>query len=158
LKLKNNRLYDPVRKTYVLPLPEEIVRQQLIHKMINLLGFPMSLLAIEKDLCNLPHLQNKEFPSQKRRADIICFAKNINPNYSIYPLLMIECKACKLTKKTIDQVLGYNHFVESYFVSIANETEIITFWYDLKNGKYTSINFLPSYEQLIQAISYERNR
>ncbi len=127
-----NLLFDPIRKTYVLPLPEEIVRQQLINKMINQLKFPVSLLAIEKDLCNLPHLVNKEFPSQKRRADIICFAKNINPDFSIYPLLIIECKACKLTKKTVDQVLGYNHFVKSYFVSIANEHEIITFWYSLK--------------------------
>ncbi len=156
--MKNNRLYDPIRKTYVLALPEEIVRQQLIHKMINHLGFPTSLLAVEKDLCNLPHLLNKEFPSQKRRADIICFAKNINPNFSIYPLLMIECKACKLTKKTIDQVLGYNHFVEAYFVSIASEREIVTFWYNLKKKDYNSINYLPSYDQLIGTICHESNR
>lgn len=156
--MNSNRLYDPIRKTYVLPLPEEVVRQQLIHKMINDLGFPVSLLAIEKDLCNLPHLLHKDFPSQKRRADIICFAKNINPNFSVYPLLMIECKACKLSKKTIDQVLGYNHFVESYFVSIANESEIITYWYNLKKKEYNSINFLPSYDQLIQAVLCETNR
>jgi len=154
----NNRLYDPIRKTYVLSYPEEIVRQHLIHKMINQLAFPISLLAIEKDLCNLPHLLNKDFPSQKRRADIICFAKDINPNFSIYPLLMIECKACKLTKKTIDQVLGYNYFVESYFVSIANKDEIITFWYNLKKKEYSSINFLPNYDQLIQAVCYETNK
>ena len=145
-------LFDPVRKTNVLPLPEEIVRQKLINKMINQLGFPISLLAVEKDLCSLPHLANKEFPSQRRRADIVCFAKDINPDFSVYPLLMIECKACSLSKKTIDQVLGYNHFVKAYFVSIANEKEIITFWYSLQENKYSSINFLPSHSQLLQAV------
>lgn len=156
--MNNDRLYDPIRKTFVLTLPEEIVRQQLLQKMINQWGYPKSLLAVEKDLCNLPHLIHKAFPSQKRRADIICFAKNINPNFSIYPLLMIECKACKLTKKTIDQVLGYNHFVESYFVSIANEKEIFTYWYNLKKKQYTSVNFLPSYDQLLQAVLSETKR
>ena len=153
--MNSNLLYDPIRKSYVLNLPEEIVRQHLISRMINDLGFPISLLAIEKDLCNLPHLRNKDFPSKKRRADIICFGKNIHSKYSIYPLLMIECKANKLTKKTIDQVLGYNHFVEAYFVSIANKNEIITFWYNLKKKEYNSTNFLPSYDQLIQAVCHE---
>jgi hypothetical protein len=154
--LKNNRLYDPIRKTYVLALPEEIVRQQLIHKMIENLGYPKSLLAVEKDLCTLPHLSKKPFPSQKRRADIICFAKNIHPDFSIYPLLMIECKACKLTEKTVDQVLGYNHFVESYFVGIASEKEIVIYWYNQKKKDYYSINFLPSYNQLISAVINEK--
>lgn len=154
----SNLLFDPVRKVRVLPLPEEIIRQKLINKMINQLGYPISLLAIEKDLSNLPHLLNKKFPSQKRRADIICFAKGINSDFSIYPLLMIECKACKLTKKTIDQVLGYNHFVRSYFVSIANEKEIITFWYSIKKKQYSHINFLPGYEQLKQAVKHEAQR
>ena len=75
--------------------------------------------------------------------------------FSVYPLLMIECKACKLTEKTIDQVLGYNHYVEAYFVAIANGSKIITFWYDIKEKKYNSINFLPSFEQLIKAVKYE---
>jgi hypothetical protein len=151
--LKNNRLYDPVRKIYVLPLPEEIVRQKLISQMINELKYPISLLAIEKDLCSLPHLQNKDFPSKSRRADIICFAKNIHSIYSVYPLIMIECKACNLTRKTIDQVLGYNYFVGSYFIGIANKKKIITFWYNLKKRKYNSVDFLPSYDQLLEAIN-----
>jgi len=153
--LNNNTLYDPVRKINVIAQPEEVARQKLILKMINEFGYPKSLLAIEKELCRLPHLKNTNFKPKKRRADIICFAKNIHPNYLLYPLLMIECKACYLDKKTIEQVLGYNYYVKAYFVAIANENEIITFWYNVEKKKYNSVNFLPSYNQLIKAIRYE---
>lgn len=157
MKLKaNDKLYDPIRKTFITKLPEEIVRQKLINHMIDKLHYPSGLLAVEKDLSTLPHLQNKEFKINKRRADIICFAKNIHPNYLIYPLLMIECKACSLTKKTIDQVLGYNHFVEAFFVAIANKYKIVTFWYNLKDQRYDSLDYLPDYTQLIRSVKNEK--
>ncbi|NGX49648.1 MAG: hypothetical protein K940chlam5_01247 [Candidatus Anoxychlamydiales bacterium] len=154
--MSNSRIYDPIRKTYVLALPEEKVRQKLIHNMINELGFPKSLIAVEKDLLSLEHIKQKEFASKKRRADIICFAKDIDENYSIYPLLMIECKAFKLNSKTIDQVLGYNHYIKAFFVAIANEYEIITYWYNIKEKKYKSVNFLPSFNELRQMVIYAK--
>jgi len=152
----NDRIYDPIRKTYVLALPEEIVRQKLIHKMINELKFPKSFIAIEKDLLSLAHINKNEFESKKRRADIICFAKDIHPTYLIYPLLMIECKAYKLNQKTIDQVLGYNYHIKAFFVAIANGYEIKTFWYNIKEKKYKSVNFLPSYLELVQMVKYAK--
>ncbi|NGX34140.1 MAG: hypothetical protein K1060chlam1_00489 [Candidatus Anoxychlamydiales bacterium] len=155
--MSNDQIYDPIRKTYVLALPEEKVRQKLIHKMINELDFPKSLIAIEKDLLSLEHLKSADFSSKKRRADIICFAKDIHPNYLLYPLLMIECKAFKLNQKTIDQVIGYNHVIKAFFVGIANGYEIKIYWYNIREKKYKSVNFLPSYKELIQMVKYARN-
>ena len=145
------RIYDPVRKIYVAATPEEIVRQKLLFGMINGLGYPINLIAVEKDLDSLEHLKNsKSFIG--RRADIICFAKNIHPEHMLCPLLMIECKAKYLNQKTVQQVLGYNHFVKAYFVAISNGREIKTLW---KNkGKYESANYLPAYFDLIKAIKH----
>ncbi len=148
----NNQIYDPIRKCYVRAFPEEIVRQNLIAKMINDLNFPQNLIGVEKDLSQVFHLKNYDFTSQKRRADIICFAKNIHPKYAVYPLLMIECKAHKLTKEVIEQVVGYNHFVKAYFVAVVNQSEIKTLWYNDKKEIYDSIDFLPPYEQLMNSI------
>ncbi len=147
---ENNQIFDPIRGKNFSALPEEIIRQDLIHKMIYELNFPKSFIVVEKDLSLLPHL--KRFKSSNRRADIICFAKNIHPKHEIYPLLMIECKAVKLTKAVKDQVLGYNHFVGAYFTAIANKYEIFTYYYDLKNKRYKSIDFLPKYDELINAV------
>ena len=64
---------------------------------------------------------------------------------------MIECKAVKLTECAIDQVIGYNYFVKSYFVAVANEDEIITLY--KKDDVYKRLNFLPSYRDLLNSIS-----
>ena len=148
--MKLNKLYDSIRKKYVISYPEEVVRQKLILRMVNNLNYPKSLVTIEKDLCLLPHLQDVDIKNLKRRADIIVFAKNIHPTYLLYPLIMIECKAIKLNKSAIDQVIGYNYHVKAHFVAIANEDNIITLY--KKNDSYKEINFLPNYNDLLKSI------
>ena len=130
-------------------LPEEIVRQDLIDKMVGSLRYPESLIGVEKELKSLPHLKNEKLPI--RRVDIICFAKGIHKKYSLYPLLVVECKAKKLTEDAIEQVLGYNYFIKAFFVAIANKDKIKTFFYDNKK-KMSFVNFLPTYDQLIDAV------
>ena len=144
------RIFDEIRGIWVEALPEEIVRQNLIKQMIGSLGFPKGLLCVEKDLCQIPHL--KGIDSSKRRADIICFAKDIHPEFLIYPLLMVECKAYKITKEAEEQLIGYNHLVKSYFIALAGKDEIKTFWYSKKEEKYLYIDFLPSFSQLLNIV------
>lgn len=133
-------------------MPEEVVRQDLLSKMVNDLGYPKSLLSVEVDLASIDYLKEIKHKLPKRRADIICFGKGISSSHDVYPLLMIECKAIKLNKAAIDQVIGYNHYVNSYFIAVANADEIKTFWYNAKDKKYQSIDFLPPYQQLINAV------
>ena len=142
-------IFDPIRNNFFPALPEEKVRQALLRKMIKELDYPKNYICVEKDLKSLPHLNNKPLPL-KRRADIICFAKD--DLFSIYPLLMIECKAHPLSEKVKEQIIGYNYYVKAYFIAICNQDEIKTFYYDKKVSKYICINFLPTYFQLIKSI------
>lgn len=143
-------LYCPVRKIRCKALPEEEVRIGLIHRMISQLAFPEHTLAIEKDLRLLPHLP-AGIKMPNRRADVLCFAKGINPGIDLYPLLMIECKAVKITEKVIAQVVGYNHYVQAYFVCVANQEEIRTGWRN-SYGTYDFVSYLPSYVELKNSI------
>ena len=147
-----NKLFDPIRKIFVPALPEEKIRQELLSKMIHKLGFPPSLLAVEKDLKHLPHIKDKSFSANKRRADIICFGKNIHPIYELYPLLMIECKAHKLSDLVVEQVVGYNHYVQAYFICVANDYQIKTLWFDKNKNKTMSVDYLPNFEQLTSSV------
>jgi hypothetical protein len=98
---------------------EECIRQALIQKLIFELGFPRELISIEKELSKLPHLSGKQLP--KRRVDLVCFTQNV------YPLLVIECKAIPLSEKALDQVLGYNYYIQAEFVAISNgQTQVIS--------------------------------
>lgn len=137
-----------IRNEAVEATPEEEVRQKLLHHMIHNLSFPKELISVEKSLDQMPHIESfNEIP--KRRADIICFGKGIHLKYSLYPLLLIECKAIKLTPKAIQQVIGYNYFIKSHYICIANGKEISTGWFDPQNNNYSFIPYLPNYQDLI---------
>lgn len=147
-------LFCPIRKTWVAALPEEHVRQRILHRMVNEQGYPSSLIAVEKAVRQLPHLvvtDRRLIPD--RRADIICFAKGLSASSDLYPLLTIECKAISLSPRVINQVLGYNHYIRACFIAIANQNEIRTGWYDKDKGEYVFIDYLPSFEELYNAIT-----
>ncbi len=149
LSCQNKReVFDPLRKIWVAATPEEIVRQKLLLRMTDELGYPKELLAIEKELTELPHLTKKNLP--QRRIDILCFGKNIHPDHSLYPLLLIECKREKLFSAAKEQLLGYNAFVQAYFVALVSREEIL---FGFRTGKdYQFLAFLPPYAQLVAQV------
>ena len=97
--------------------PEDLIRQVLVDQMVNRFGYPKELLGIEKELSSFPHLKGIKVP--KRRFDLVCFSTQISQKYPLYPLLLVECKAIPLSINALDQVLGYNFYVDASFVAIA---------------------------------------
>jgi hypothetical protein len=146
-------LYDPIRKEWVVATPEEHVRQQLLDDLINALGFPKELIMVEKGLCQMPHL-SLQGPGRlpKRRADIVCFAKNIHPYSSLHPLLLIECKAVPITPGALRQILGYNHYMNAYFIAVVNQYETRLGYFDSGSRKYTYLPKLLPYQDLLHRI------
>jgi len=151
------KVYDIIRKQWVTALPEEVMRQKLIRLMVNDLGYPPSLIAVEKELASLSYLKADDLGQLKRRMDIICFAKDIHPEHKLYPLLVIECKREKLTQSALDQVLGYNHYIRAFYIAIASPDELKTFWYSRLDGEYKSVDFLPSYKELLNSIMLKQH-
>lgn len=150
---EQNKLYCSIRKEWVAELPEELVRQKILKHMIQDLGFPPSLIAVEKALKHMPHLvvgNRQSIPD--RRVDIISFGKGIHPQFDLYPLLVVECKSVKLTPKVVSQVVGYNHFLNASFISIVNDQKMLTGWFDPMKKEYTYIEHIPLYEELLQVV------
>ena len=141
-------LFCPLRKKWVSALPEEKIRQALVHDMTQRLGFPLGSIVLEKSLSQLPHLQTST-SLPKRRADLIVLAKNLHPQYPFYPLLLVECKAVPLTQKVLRQIVGYNQFVKACFIAAVNQTTAYTGWYDPEQQDYCFQEGLVSYERLI---------
>lgn len=122
--------------------------------MVDQLQFPKGLIAVEKELSQLPHLKGQKLP--QRRIDILVFGRNIHPLYPLYPLLMIECKKDKLTEEALHQVVGYNYYVQAYFVAVAGKKGIKVFFQDQKSQKEKVLDFLPSYLKLVRAVVGEK--
>lgn len=142
-KQSNRLVFDDIRQQFVPATPEELVRQHLIKKLIHHLGFPPHLISVEKKLSELPHLQDKKLPS--RRVDILCYAKDIHPSYPIYPLLLIECKEGGLKEDAYEQVLGYNHYIQSFYVAVAGQDEVKLIF-------PKKLSYLPSYNDLLSEL------
>jgi len=141
-------LYDIIRKRWVKKTPEEVIRQMLLQAMVKHLGFPSALIAVEKELRQMPHLKMYPGPLPDRRADVVCFSTGSDPAEALVPLLLVECKEELLNEAAKNQVLGYNAFVQARFVALANAKGV---WLLLPQGEM--IAGLPRYGELLQAVS-----
>lgn len=143
-------VFDEVRGRHVRATPEELIRQSLLYIMIYRLNYPKELIAIEKQYSEFPHLKSLSgLPD--RRADIICFAKNIHPDYPLFPLLLVECKEGKVGEDAIQQAIGYNHYIQAPYIAVAGTDGV-------RLVHPQNVPFLPSYAQLIENVSYEKTR
>lgn len=141
-------IFCPIRKGWVAALPEEQVRQRLLQYMTSQKGFPAALMAVEQPLRKLPHLSlvdSRLIPN--RRADIVCYAKK--DSGALHPLLIVECKSVRLVPGMMNQIAGYNHFVKSNYIMMANQEEMRLGWFDSTKQNYVFVDFLPSYHELL---------
>ena len=98
-KLKSNEkhtlIFDNLRKKYFVLTPEEWVRQHFVQYLIDKKKYPVSLIALEKQLT---------INNRKKRTDILIFNANGNPD------IIVECKAphIKISQDTFDQIARYN--------------------------------------------------
>lgn len=146
----SNQLFDAVRGHHVTATAEERVRQHILNKLINNLGFTKELIAVEKTLQELPELSGVTVPN--RRVDILCYGKNIHPSYPLYPLLLIECKQGVIDRQAIAQLCGYNAYVKAYFIALVNTEEERLGFLDRKKEQYVFYAGLRSYQDLIACL------
>ena len=118
--------------------PEEIVRQGFLQKMIGELGFPKSLISVEKQLSSA---------KKDRRFDILV---QVPGGDGLKALVLVECKAKEINKGAFEQALGYNRTIKAPFLCLTNGKETKTFW--LEKGKMVSVPFLPSFSELYKSI------
>ena len=100
------------RHRWVRLTPEEWVRQQLLHRMVEQLGYPASLIAVEVAIT---------VGEVHKRCDAVVYDR------AMQPLLLIECKAetVPLTQKTLDQAITYNRKLKVPFLLLHNGPQSI---------------------------------
>ena len=137
------KLYDPFRNIFVEANPEEVIRQKILHYLVSTLHYPKEMMVIEKQLSELPHLQEQVGQAPKRRLDILCYALLFE---KLVPLLLLECKGVPLQREMLPQVMGYNSYIQAPFFALVNGEEILLGWKEKEEYRY--IDYIPSYENL----------
>src|SRR3989339_1264565 len=101
------KIFDELRKLWLILTPEEWVRQHVVKYLIQEKKYPASLIAIEAGI---------EVNKLKKRCDIVVFDNTGTPK------MIVECKApeIKITQKVFDQIASYNMKLKVDFLLITN--------------------------------------
>ncbi|SNR16882.1 type I restriction enzyme HsdR N-terminal domain-containing protein [Tenacibaculum jejuense] len=136
-KIKSNEkhylIFDEIRKKYIVLTPEEWVRQHFVQLLIQEKKYPVSLIAIEKQLV---------INNLKKRSDILIFNSNGTPD------IIVECKApsIKITQDTFDQIARYNLKLNAKYLIVTNGIEHYYCIMNTKDENYTFLRDIPEYK------------
>lgn len=125
-------VFDLVRKKYIQLLPEELVRQMLIHYLIEEGRYPLSRMQVEKGVS-----KNGLYG----RYDVIIYDKHVKP------WMLIECKSHRvpLSQEVIDQLDGYNQTIGAPYYLISNGINTLCFTKEKEDRQYKQLSDLPTY-------------
>ena len=135
-KLKSNEkhtlIFDNLRKKYFVLTPEEWVRQHFVQFLIEEKKYPVSLIALEKQLV---------VNNLKKRTDIVIYNKLGLPD------IIVECKAphIKISQDTFDQIARYNLKLKAKYLIVTNGIEHYFCRMDFENETYIFLNDIPKY-------------
>jgi hypothetical protein len=104
------KVWDIVRKKWMVLTPEEYVRQALLHYFTNTMQYPVGLIAVEKQV---------KYGSLVKRYDIIVH------NRQQQPWLLVECKAPEIaiSQSTVQQLLQYHSQIPCPYWLLSNGIE-----------------------------------
>lgn len=146
---RRSKILDPVRNLKTALIPEERVRQKLIRLMLEELGYPIGLIAVEKSIGSL-NFSKMPIPRSltKKRMDIVIFSPQALS--STIPLLLVECKSGAVNRRALLQVISYNRFVRSPVITLCNGDTCLTGMLDRRRQKFIFQKGIPSFKELLQ--------
>lgn len=103
IQIKNNKIFAPLKDTWLVLTPEEKVRQEYICHLINNYGFTINQMAQEVQVNNSKRGQGKA------RADIVIWKSESDRQRDKSPVIVVECKAEHVTIREEDYYQGYNY-------------------------------------------------
>jgi len=137
-RLKNSenklRIFDVIRKKFVVLQPEEWVRQHVVQFLILEKNYPKSHINVEKLL---------QVNSIKKRYDVVVY----NSNGSIE--LLVECKspAITISQTTFDQIAKYNRALKANYLMVTNGMTHFYCKMDFNEEKYFFLEDIPEFRR-----------
>ena len=103
VKIKDNLIYEPLRRRYGVLTPEERVRQEYICRLVSYYGYDLSQMEQEVQVSNSLRGQGKA------RADIVVWSSASAKQNEEAAMIVVECKAEHITIREEDYFQGYNY-------------------------------------------------
>lgn len=129
------KIFDRLRKKFIILTPEEWVRQHFVNYLINHKGFPESLMANEIGIT---------LNGTCRRCDTVVFDKHGSP------MVIVEYKASSIviSQSTFDQIVRYNMVLHARYLIVSNGMNHYCCRIDYDNMSYDFLKEVPDYADL----------
>lgn len=125
-----HQIFCEGRRKWVKLTPEEWVRQNCYQWFIQVLQYPSSLIAIEKEL---------DLFGLTKRFDILVY------NRQHQPWMMVECKqqSQPISQKVLLQALRYTISLPVPFLILSNGIDVRLL--EIKENSWNELNTMPEY-------------
>lgn len=122
-------IFCVIRKKWLVLTPEEWVRQNSLLYLTEVMNYPASLIAVEKQIM---------LGELKKRFDVVVYKNEL-------PFMLIECKELNvpIDQKTLNQALRYNIELQAPYCVISNGNTCYGFF--IENGSVVEINHFPTF-------------
>ena len=129
--MSQEKLFDPIRKKWIISTPEELVRQKVLSHLLYDLKIPGSIISVEKEI---------KFNTLKKRYDVVVYN-------GTQAFILIECKAAhiSLSEDFFYQALQYNSILKAPYFMLTNSIQAFLAKIDPITGQINSIPTLPTY-------------
>ena len=131
------QIFDPLRKSYVALTPEEWVRQHFVNFLLNVKGFPATLMANEVAIT---------LNGMKKRCDTVVYDKALKPR------VIVEYKAptVKITKEVFAQISRYNLTLKVDYLIVSNGLQHYCCRMDYASNTYRFLQEIPEYNTILE--------
>lgn len=131
------RIFDPLRRRYVVLTPEEWVRQHFVSYLIHHLGYPAAVLGNEVGI---------SVGETSKRCDTLLYDRHAQP------LMIIEYKAPHITlnQRVFDQISRYNMALHVDYLIVSNGMQHYCCRMNYTEGTYHFLREIPRYEEIVR--------
>lgn len=126
-------VFDPLRRRQVVLTPEEEVRQRVLYLLVEQLGVPAGLLAVEYSM---------KVNGLDKRADAVVFGMDGRP------LMVVECKAStvKIDNAVLEQAVRYHAVLKPGYLLLSNGA--ITYCFKVEGQSLRSLDHIPDFAEM----------
>lgn len=130
---QQTKIWDVLRKKWLVSQPEEFVRQCMIHYLTKHQNYPLKRIQIERSV---------KLNERLGRYDLMIVDKLLNP------YMLIECKSfdVSLTENHFHQIVNYNMTKTAPYICITNGSVVGLFQSQKSMEGYIPLSDFPNYE------------
>lgn len=146
LQIKDGKIYAPLLNKWLVLMPEEIVRQEFIAKLVNDYGYSLKQMAQEV------MLTKSQRGTGRACADLVIWKNSSDKDKKKAAFLVVELKARSLRLKVEDCYQGYNYATWSraklFAITNGVELQVYKTIEEELPLKLSPVNDIPRYDEI----------